>query len=412
LRSFRQEQKDQPECSSYFIHVPKRAQEEHRSFTQRVRSFSQVQKDTPEFSSYPIHIFRSNYRSVSDQGFSIVELMIAMLVGLLLMGGAIDVLLSSRQTNSLQVTLSKIQQDGRLAINVLSTAIRMADYSGCYTDLSDGLENTLKNQASFAWDLSDTIEGFDNVSASFTISDAASGGAISSILEGTDVLVIKGMADGVPIRSNPDSSTFTIDATLNNLNTGEILIVADCEQASMFQASSIISASDVTTILHAADGMTPDNNTATVTKSYETDAEIAKLVSTVYYLKNDTSGIPGLFQSSLSVNSSGDTVSLVENQLVSNVENMQIQYGVDNDDDQDVDTYDNAAAVTDWKTVISVRIALLLASENDFLIDTDESYSFNNTSFTFTKDSTPTADADRKLRRTFTGLMAFRNRTL
>jgi type IV pilus assembly protein PilW len=353
-----------------------------------------------------------NNKSMQQQGFSIVEIMIALLLGSLLMGGSIDVLLSNKQTNSLQIALSKIQQDGRTAINLLSTDIRMADYSGCYSDLANGLENTLNNPTSFAWDLSNTVQGFNNVSASFTVSDANSGGVISSIVEGTDVLVIKGMADGVPISSNPDNSTFTIAETLNNLNAGEILVVADCEQASMFQASSVASTSGVTTILHAASGITPGNNTATVSNSFGTDAEIARLTSTVYYIKNDASGTAGLFQSSLSVNASGDTVALEENQLVSNVENMQIQYGVDNDDDQDVDVYQNAAAVTDWAGVISIRLALLMASENDFMIDNAESYSFDDNTFGFIKDDPVGANADHRLRRTFTGFMALRNRTL
>ncbi|MEE9426014.1 MAG: PilW family protein [Methylococcales bacterium] len=349
---------------------------------------------------------------MQQQGFSIVEILVAMLIGLVLMVGSIDVLLSNKQTNSLQIALSKIQHDGRLAINLLSSDIRMADYSGCFNDVSDGVENTLNNPTSFAWDLSNTVQGFNNVSASFTVSDANSGGVISSIVEGTDVLVIKGMADGVPISSNPDNTTFTITESLNNLNTGEILVVADCEQASMFQASSVASTGGVTTILHTASGITPGNSTATVSNSFGTDAEIARLTSTVYYIKNDASGTAGLFQSSLSVNSSGDTVALEENQLVSNVENMQIHYGVDNDDDQDVDVYQNAAAVTDWQAVISIRMALLLASKNDFLIENAESYSFDDNTFSFTKDDLAGANADRRLRRTFTGFMALRNRAL
>lgn len=357
-------------------------------------------------------IFANNtFKRSRQRGFSIVEMMIALLVGLFLMGGIIDIFQSSRQTNSLQISLSKIQQDGRIAINTLSTDIRMADYRGCYTDLSDGVENTLNSPTSFGWDLSNTIQGFDNVSSTFTISDSASGGVISTILEGTDVLVIKGMADGVPVNTNPDSDTFTITEALNRFHNGEILIVADCEHASMFQASGITSTSGVTTILHST-GLTPGNSNTSVTNSFGTDAEIAKLRSTIYYLKNDASGNPGLFQSSLNRNAAGDTAAMQENQLVSNVENMQIQYGVDTDDDQDADTYQNAAAVTDWSAVISIRIALLLASTSSSLVETNESYSFNAGTFTFTKDATPAAGANRKLRRAFTGFMALRNRTL
>lgn len=353
-----------------------------------------------------------NYNHCRQQGFSIVEMMIALLVGLVLMSGVIDVFLSSRQSSSLQMNLSRIQQNGRLAINTLTADIRMAGYSGCYSDLSDGTENTLNNQTSFAWDLSSTVQGFDNISTSFTISDTASGGVISGILEDTDVLVIRGMADGVPISTNPDSDTFTIASALNRFKTGEILIVADCDQASMFQASSVASSSGVTTIQHATASMTPGNSVASVNNSFSADAEIARLSTMVFYLKNDDSGNPALFQSSLEVNAAGDTASLKEYQLIRNVENMQIQYGVDTDGDQDPDVYQDAATVTDWNNVLSIRIALLLSSSSDFLVDADESYSFDAASFTFSKDDPPTSNANRKLRRSFIGFIALRNRTL
>ena len=359
-------------------------------------------------------MMNANYKTgdFHQHGFSIIEMMIALLVGLILMSGIIDIFLSSRQTSSLQMSLSNIQQNGRLAINTLTTDIRMADYSGCYSNLSDGLENTLNNQTSFAWDLSSTLQGFNNVNSSFTISDSNSGGVISGILEGTDVLVIKGMTDGIPISTNPDNNTFTVNETLNRFQTGEILIVADCESASMFQASSISSTSGVTTILHTTGSITPGNNVASVTNSFGTDAEIARLRTTVYYLKNDADGNPGLFQSSMTVNSAGDTASLQEYQLIKNVENMQLQYGVDTDNDNDADAYQDASAVTDWKAVVSIRIALLLISESVSLVQANESYSFDASTFSFTKDTTPATGANRKLRRAFTGFMALRNRTL
>lgn len=347
-----------------------------------------------------------------QQGISIIELMIALLVGLILMGGIIEVFLSNNQTSSLHMNLTKIQQNGRLAIHTLTTDIRMADYSGCYSDLSDGLENTLNNQAAFAWNLTNPIQGFNNVNSSFTISDTNSGGVISGIIEGTDVLVIKGMTDGVPIRTNPDTKKFTIDESLNRFKDGEILIVADCEQASLFQTSKVDSKDGVTKIEHKSDSRTPGNSTEHIANSYGTDAEIARLRSTAYYLKNDADGNPGLFQSSLTINSAGDTAALQENQLIKNVENMQLQFGVDTDNDSDADVYQDASAVTDWKAVVSIRIALLLVSEAAFLTESNESYSFNASTFTFSKDTTPAAGANRKLRRSFTGFMALRNRTL
>ena len=49
-------------------------------------------------------------------------------------------------------------------------------------------------------------------------------------------------------------------------------------------------------------------------------------------------------------------------ELAEGIEDMQITYGVDTNNDKAVDQYVTANAVADWATVLSVRISLLLAS--------------------------------------------------
>ncbi len=49
--------------------------------------------------------------------------------------------------------------------------------------------------------------------------------------------------------------------------------------------------------------------------------------------------------------------------MIDNVEGLQFLYGIDEDGDQSVNRYQNAAQVTDWTQVRSVQIALLIRSE-------------------------------------------------
>jgi type IV pilus assembly protein PilW len=51
--------------------------------------------------------------------------------------------------------------------------------------------------------------------------------------------------------------------------------------------------------------------------------------------------------------------------LLENVENMQVLYGVDTDDDQQANSYVTANKVSDWGTVVSLRVALLVRSRDD-----------------------------------------------
>ena len=67
-----------------------------------------------------------------QRGLSLVELMIAIALGMVLMLGVMQMFLSSRVVFSTQQGMSRIQETGRLAIEFLSRDIRMAAYYGCY----------------------------------------------------------------------------------------------------------------------------------------------------------------------------------------------------------------------------------------------------------------------------------------
>ncbi len=62
-------------------------------------------------------------------GFSIVELMISLLLGLLLMTGVIQVFLSSRQTYATNEAMARQQENGRFALEFIARSARTAGYS-------------------------------------------------------------------------------------------------------------------------------------------------------------------------------------------------------------------------------------------------------------------------------------------
>lgn len=66
--------------------------------------------------------------SYHQKGLSLIELLIAMLLGLILMAGALQMMLSSQEIYKTTDTLSRIQENGRFALNFLAKDIRMAGY--------------------------------------------------------------------------------------------------------------------------------------------------------------------------------------------------------------------------------------------------------------------------------------------
>lgn len=63
-----------------------------------------------------------------QQGLSLIELMISITLGLVLMGAATQVMLSNNQTYRLNDDISRIQENGRIALDILVRDLRMGGY--------------------------------------------------------------------------------------------------------------------------------------------------------------------------------------------------------------------------------------------------------------------------------------------
>lgn len=69
-------------------------------------------------------------------GFSLVELMVAIVVGTLMLGGVIQLYLSSKQTYNAQDQLARMQENGRFAMELITRDLRRAGYWGGNADLA------------------------------------------------------------------------------------------------------------------------------------------------------------------------------------------------------------------------------------------------------------------------------------
>lgn len=63
-----------------------------------------------------------------QSGLTLVELMVALLIGLILMWGVAQIFISNRQTYSTVDGLARLQENGQYALNLITREIRMAGY--------------------------------------------------------------------------------------------------------------------------------------------------------------------------------------------------------------------------------------------------------------------------------------------
>ncbi len=346
----------------------------------------------------------------SQKGLSLIELMVAMLIGLILIAGIGNIFIDSKRTYSFQQGLARIQENGRMALEFLGRDIRMAGYTGCAGGEYSSITNTLNNSTTLNFDFSRGVRGYEVGSSIPSDLSALS----PAPLLNTDVLILKGpVGDGVKIVKNNSSAQLfaqvaSVEAgacagspptdRISGICRGDILMAADCTKARIFQTGNITVASGELNITHPASG-TPGNSisswggaSAPDAEKFGVDSEIIKMNTVYYYIAAGASGQPALWQS---------IVPGTAQEILEGVENMQLLYGRDTGTDFVPDQYDTATAVTSaaaWDKVGAVRVQLLVRSE-DGVTDAAQPYSFNGANVT------PT---DRRLRHVFVSTVGVR----
>jgi len=277
------------------------------------------------------------------QGFSLVELLVAMVVGLIIVSGAFSLHTGSRRTQVKSEEQMDMVADARFAIEMIAYDLRHAGMWGGTN--KDGLILCRSTDTSCATPLTVTndcavgagspVWAFD-LSRPVFATDAANPYASSCIpasekyMPGTDVLEIR-YAD----------SNVTAPA---NLRAGQAYVRSNFLNGQVFVGTA-----------------QPE------LESYETSPLTAnhELHAYAYYISDYTDAdgdqIPSLRRVSL-VNSP----SLQNQTLVSGVVDLQVQFGVDANGDQVVDRYDHPNVVTadnNWNNVYAAKIWMLMRTD-------------------------------------------------
>jgi type IV pilus assembly protein PilW len=335
------------------------------------------------------------YLHKKQQGFSLVELMIAVVLGLILVAGVIELFVNNRQVYRVQDAKARMQENGRYAMAILGQNIRDAGYYGCATRRAGAeTNNVLNNSDLFIWNFARAVEG--NEATGDNTWTPTKENKIPAV-SGTDILTIR-KTTGSSIKitkhpgGNPPGSANIQVNTGNGLSNGDIIMATDCLTSAVFQVTS--NNPDTSgSIAHNTGTGSPGNSTQALGKNY-TGGWVVPIVTLSFYIDQNPANIPALYQR--------NAISDVSMELVEGIENMQILYGVDTTGDGVVTSYLSADAVGDWNDVLSVKVSLLLRSiEDNLTVDGPQTYRFNEADV---------EAGDRRLRSVYTKTFTLRNR--
>lgn len=295
-------------------------------------------------------------RPCRERGLSLLELMIALTIGLLMMTAMASMYMGASNSNKELARSSRQIEDGRYSLQVLTDDISLAGYLGYFSTpippaaLPDPCELTTASspRAGLSLAVMLAVQGYDSPA---TVPSPLSGCLTDADhLAGTDVLVVR-RAD-------------TIVTATGALLANEVYVQANSDVNN--SANPVVATGTLA-------------NFPLVLKDPAVTAPIRKLRVHIYYVApcsvpagtgsactgaTDDNGnpIPTLKRLELTPDPVSGTLAWVVTPIAEGVESMQIDYGVDSDGDGVPDGAFTTAPATavDWQNVVAMNIHLVV----------------------------------------------------
>lgn len=322
----------------------------------------------------------------SQTGFTIVELMISLVLGLIVVGGSLALFMTQRVTSKMAGQMVDVQAEGRVALDALARDLRSAGDFGCWP-VSNPIDARLNQMVFDVYQ--GGIRGFDSgsalgsntaassatsASASSAASSSASSSSASSLYgvasvraaspEDSSVLALTGVFGTVTTTAadmGSETGAVVVKTPVQPLKANDVLLITDCVNWVKFQVTAATPGDTAGTLslTHEA-GVTNawgrGNQNGALGASFKKDSTVGRL-DTIWWFIGTVNEKRGLYRLS-----PRDGVAV----LVSDkVQALELRYDVDSNSDGVADQLDRSAAdVSDWTQVRSASIRMLMRSDS------------------------------------------------
>lgn len=359
---------------------------------------------------------------VKARGFTLTEIMVAMTVSMILLGGVMQIFTSTKRGSVFNETQSRIQENLRFSVNLMAQDIRMAGYDGCS---GTSVTNTIEDGSS-KYDLEKPIQGYEGGVDTFP-TEITSSPYYDSNLDSDVLMIIRGGQDtGLRVASvQPNSAQFFVNAQNHGIMPGDILMLTDCTHTAVFQVTN--SNQQNRNIVHQTGSThTPGNCTkglGTVKSqghsgilcndpnisvngtpyTWKNGASVVGFSISYYWVGTSVSGTTrSLYKTSLATGAAMTTEELVEG-----VEDFQVLFGqtasaTSNFANRYLKANQVRATADNFKSTVNVKLGLTLVSNKDIKPKA--------TTKTFTIADKVTTNTDKKLRYFINNTVKPRNR--
>lgn len=274
-------------------------------------------------------------------GLSLIELMVATVIGLIVLGAVTGIFLSSQQAYRTTEGLGRVQEGMQFGFELMARDIREAGGNPC--DFGLPLANVADPTGARWWtNWAQPLRGFDN-------------GALAGSAAGSDAIRTLSVGDQLANVASHAGTVITVD-NASRFAANQVLMVCDMRQLAVFTVGAV----SATTINHSSAsncsnslGVLPAPCAAGAPAYlFPRNSVVSELQGVQWFVADNGRGGRSLFRS---LNGGANE------EVVEGVQDMQIQYlqGANSG------SYVAADAITNWLEVTSARITLTAASTED-----------------------------------------------
>lgn len=283
-------------------------------------------------------------------GFSIIELMIAMGLGLLILASIFSLYINVSDSNRKLNVVGQQIENGRFAIHLLKSELAHAGFYGLYSPNAAGATIPASPPDPCDIDFSDLgasvwfpVIGYSSIPPSCSLTDYKLG---------TDVLVVRHTATCISDSNDVDACTDTSNA--ENCPCTQHIIISDPLEIGGY----VYLQSDPANFeFFCLGGASP---CSTVSKS----GDIRRFNINIYYIRtwfgdeNEVPKIPALVRKSLGREVGKPKIGPAE-ALIGGIDDMQLQYGVDISGNDGIPDQYLSSAPSDWSKVVTVELKIV-----------------------------------------------------
>ena len=301
-------------------------------------------------------------RRATARGFSLIELMIAMVLGLIVMAGVASVFISNQRVYTTNKALSDVQDSARVAFELLARDIRHAGLTACSN--TGRVANVLNigpaysgTAATPAWwgNWNNAVRGYQGNDP-----DATSGKSAGDRVAGQpSVQLIGGDETSYSVASHDSiGAQFTLNEAGTDMNSGDVFIVCDYDHAAIFKSSSYSASAKTvghaTTSGNCSTGLGFPTSCASANfYTFGANAYLTRLNVADWYVGNNPDGGMSLYR----LGRAGGTPTREE--MVRGVTGLQLAYH-----QVSQASFVDAGKVTNWNSVDAVRATLTMQGGN------------------------------------------------